>query len=130
MKKKTDQHLVVLSDCSSASRVAKIRLCKALCLFGAVAMLGACASPTVVETRKMGDATLTCDKIKAEFEEAEQFEKAARKERTATGTNVAAAIFFWPALIGTYSNTEQAINAARERKENLHKLAESKKCEL
>lgn len=93
-------------------------------------LVGACASPTVVETRKVGDATLTCEQIQTELDEADNFEKAARKERTATGTNVAAAIFFWPALIGTYSNTEQAINAAKERKENLFRRAEAKKCEL
>jgi hypothetical protein len=62
--------------------------------------------------------------------EAERFDREARKERTVTGTNVAAAIFFWPALLGTYSNSEQAINAARERKENMFKLGSSKGCKL
>lgn len=89
-----------------------------------------CASPTVVDTRKVGDTQLTCDQIKQEIAEAERFDKEARKERTATGTNVAAAIFFWPALLGTYSNTEQAINAAKERKENMFKLADSKNCKI
>jgi len=91
-------------------------------------VLAGCASPTVVDTRKAGDSQLTCDQIKQEISEAERFDKEARKERTVTGTNVAAAIFFWPALLGTYSNTEQAINAAKERKENMFKLAESKGC--
>jgi len=95
-----------------------------------VVMLGACATPHVVETRKVGDANLTCVQISKEILEAERFEKEARKERTVTGTNVAAAILFWPALIGTYSNTEEAINAAKERKENLLKLADSKGCKI
>jgi hypothetical protein len=95
-----------------------------------VTALAGCASPTVVETRKAGDSSLSCEQIKTEISEAERFEREARKERTVTGKNVAAAILFWPALLGTYSNTEQAINAARERKENLIKMAEKTNCTL
>lgn len=101
-----------------------------LLALGLAVVLAGCATPTVVDTRKPGDSQLTCDQIKLEIAEAERFEREARKERTVTGTNVAAAIFFWPALLGTYSNTEQAINAAKERKENMFKLAESKGCKL
>lgn len=103
---------------------------KILSILSLAIVLTGCASPTVVDTRKAGDSQLTCEQIKLEIAEAERFEKEARKERTATGTNVAAAIFFWPALLGTYSNTEQAINAAKERKDNLFKLADSKACKL
>ena len=102
---------------------------KIIALFLVTALAG-CATPTVVETRKAGDSSLTCEQIKTEISEAERFEREARKERTVTGTNIAAAILFWPALLGTYSNTEQAINAARERKENMNKLAEKNGCKL
>ena len=101
--------------------------------FAAVTLAGlltGCATPTVVDTRKTGDSNLTCAQISQEITEAERFEKEARKERTATGTNVAAAIFFWPALLVTYSNTEEAINAAKERRENMFKLAASKNCKI
>lgn len=87
-----------------------------------------CATPTVVDTRKVGDESLSCGAIKDEIAEAERFEKEARKERTVTGTNVAAAIFFWPALLGTYANTEEAINAARDRRQNMMDLAKKKGC--
>ncbi len=93
-------------------------------------LLAGCATPTVVDTKKLGDASLTCDQLKQEIEDAEKFEKEARKERTVTGKNVAAAVLFWPALIGTYSNTEEAINAAKERKENILKIAASKNCKV
>ena len=93
-----------------------------------VASLAGCATPTVVQTRQASDASLTCDQIKGQIVEAENFEKAARKDRTVTGTNVAAAILFWPALIGTYSNTEEAINAAKERRENMMVLNAQKHC--
>jgi outer membrane biogenesis lipoprotein LolB len=96
----------------------------------AAILLAGCATPTVVDTKKVGDANLTCNQLKQEIADAEKFEKEARKERTVTGKNVAAAVLFWPALIGTYSNTEEAINAAKERKENILKLAESKNCKI
>ena len=51
---------------------------------------------------KITDNELTCSQIKSEIAEAEEFEKKARAERKITGKNVAAAVFFWPALIGTY----------------------------
>lgn len=45
-----------------------------------------------------------------------------------TGTNVAAVIFFWPAMIGTYSNANEAIAAADMRKVNLMTIYNQKKC--
>lgn len=94
------------------------------------AALGACATPEVTQVRKSGDSDLACAQLKAEFVRAQELEAAARKERTVTGTNVAAAIFFWPALIGTYSNTESAINAAVDRQRAVEKLATEKACKL
>jgi hypothetical protein len=93
-------------------------------------ILTACASPEVVKRTKAGDTELGCDGLKIAVAEAEEFEQSARKERTVTGKNVAAAIFFWPALIGTYSNTEEAINAATTRQKYLGKLAETKGCKI
>lgn len=87
-----------------------------------------CASPTVVETKQINDSTLACSDLTAQIEEADTFEKKAREERKITGTNVAAAVLFWPALLGTYSNTEDAIKAAQERKQHLISLYEKKGC--
>ncbi len=103
---------------------------KARGLLAATLVLAAagCATPTVVETRKLADDTLDCEQLKFEVAEANRYEKEARKERTVTGTNVAAALFFWPALLGTYANTEEAINAARERREHLLVLAKKRQC--
>jgi len=101
---------------------------KSLNLLAAAALLGACATPTVVETRRSGDTILSCDQLRYELAEADRFEKEARAERKVTGTNVAAAVFFWPALLATYSNSDQAITAARERKAHLYKLADARKC--
>lgn len=93
-----------------------------------MSLLGGCATPHVVQTKQVGDSEMSCNQIKAAYAEAQEFENKARQERTVTGKNVAAAIFFWPALLGTYSNTEEAINAAKERQSNLEKIAEKKGC--
>lgn len=96
-----------------------------------VALLAAgCASPTVVKSKQSNDETLSCEQLNKEFADAQEFEAKARKERTVTGTNVAAAIFFWPALLGTYSNTEEAINAAKSRQDHLNKIADTKQCKI
>ena len=92
------------------------------------AFLGGCASPTVVESKQSNDRMMSCDALKTAYGEAKDFESKARKERGVTGTNVAAAIFFWPAMLGTYKNTEDAIEAAKERQKHLESIAAEKKC--
>ena len=67
----------------------------------ALALLTACASPTVVQKRQANDEDLSCKQLSEAYAEAHDFEAKARKERGVTGTNVVAALFFWPAMIGT-----------------------------
>lgn len=93
------------------------------CVFSA-----GCASPTVVESKQANDRAMSCDALKTSYAEAKDFEVKARKERGVTGTNVAAAILFWPAMIGTYKNTEDAIEAAKDRQKHLEAIAAEKKC--
>lgn len=102
----------------------------ALIFVSIASLLAGCATPTVVDTRKVGDDSLSCAQIKSEYDYAEAAEKEARGERKVTGTNVAAALFFWPGLVATYVNTDEAIKAAKERKEYLLRLAEQKRCKL
>lgn len=95
----------------------------------AAAWIGAgCASPHVVQSRQAGDDAMTCDQIKEQYRAAQKYETDARGERGATGTNVAAVLFFWPALIGTYMNSDDAIKAARERQTILADLGAKKSC--
>jgi len=99
--------------------------------FAALAFaVSGCASPEVISARQPGDDNLTCSQLTDQYEDAQTFEKKARAERGVTGKNVAAALLFWPALIGTYSNTDDAINAAQERQRRLERLASDKKCSL
>lgn len=93
-------------------------------------LLAACATPTVVQQTKVGDNDLTCPQLKAEYVDAQEFEAKARKEQGVTGKNVAAAVLFWPALVGTYANTQEAIKAAQDRQRNLERIAAGKNCKL
>lgn len=104
------------------------RLLTVLATAAAAVFLGGCASPTVVESKQSNDRMMSCDALKTAYGEAKEFESKARKERGVTGTNVAAAIFFWPAMLGTYKNTEDAIEAAKDRQKHLESVAVEKKC--
>jgi hypothetical protein len=104
-----------------------------LSITGAVVLAGvlsACATPEVVKTRQANDEDMNCQQLKAAYAEAQEFEQKARQERGVTGKNVAAVVLFWPALLGTYANTEEAINAAKDRQKHLEKIAESKGCKI
>lgn len=102
------------------------KLMAGVAAFGLLAT--ACATPTVVETRQASDRSLNCEQLLAAIEETNQYEQAARDDRRVNGTNVAAAVFFWPALVGTYMNTEDAIEAAEDRRDYLNDLYEERNC--
>lgn len=92
------------------------------------AIMAGCASPTVVQEHQVGDQDLSCDQLVLALQEARNFESQARGERGATGTNVAAALFFWPGLLATYANSGDAIEAAQERQRYLTTIHEGKNC--
>ena len=89
-----------------------------------------CATPTVVQSKKAGDSEMSCSQLKNAHAEAGEFEEKARREKGFTGTNVAAAIFFWPAMIGTYKNVEEATDAAKARQKHLESIAAEKNCKM
>jgi hypothetical protein len=100
-------------------------------LFVIVAMtviVSACATPTVVQTRQLGDESLSCADLRRAYDEADRFERDARSERGVTKKNVAAVLLFWPAMVGTYMNTDDAMRAARDRKDHLTGVSRQKRC--
>ena len=97
---------------------------------GIATSLTACATLEVIDAKQMGDDKLSCKQLAAEIQEASEFERKAQKEKGVTGTNVAAAVIFWPAIIGTYANANEAIKAAKERKEHLVDLSTKKGCSM
>ena len=98
-------------------------------LFVVVAVVTGCASPTVVQSVKPGDAGLSCAQLQNEYSDAERFKKEAESEKGATGGN-AARLLFWPAIIGTYMNANEAIAASENRKVHLANLMNQKTCQI
>jgi hypothetical protein len=93
-------------------------------------LLSACASPTVVQSVKAGDSGLTCPQLQNEYQDAERFKAEADKEKGMTGGNVVRAIFFWPAILGSFSNANEAMAAADARRVNLANLMNQKGCQI
>lgn len=89
-----------------------------------------CATPTVVKSVKPGDTGLSCAQLQNESSEAQQLKEAAQKEKGMTGGNVARALLFWPAILGTASNANEAIAAADTRMSHLANVMAQKQCDL
>lgn len=95
-----------------------------------VLLVSACVSPEVVQTSSVNDNALSCEEIKVQLTQLEEIRAEAAKGKTASGANVAAAILFWPAVIGNYSNAQQALEAANKRNEVLVALSNKKRCKF
>lgn len=94
-----------------------------------VMLLGACASPTVVQSVKPGDTGLSCAQLQNEYVDAEKLKKEAEGEKGVTGGNVAR-LLFWPSIVGTYMNANEAIAAADNRKVHLSNQMSQKNCAI
>lgn len=92
--------------------------------------LGACATPTVVQSVKPGDVGLSCSQLQNEYSDAERFRAEADAEKSVTGGNVVRALLFWPAILGTAANANEAMAAADARKVHLANLLNQKNCAI
>jgi len=95
-----------------------------------VASLAGCATPTVTQVVKPGDTGLSCPQIQNEYSDVQRLKKEADAEKSVTGGNVARALLFWPAIIGTTMNANEAIAAADNRMVHLTNLMMQQKCEI
>ena len=91
-------------------------------------LLAGCSKPTVVEVLMPGDEELNCGQLKNAYAEAERFKEEAKGEKGVTGGNTARALLFWPAIVGTYMNSNEAIQAADSRKVHLINIMRDKDC--
>jgi outer membrane murein-binding lipoprotein Lpp len=96
----------------------------------AVVLLAGCATPTVTQVVKPGDTGLSCAQMQNEFSDVQRLKKEADAEKTVTGGNVVRALLFWPAIIGTAMNANEAIAAADNRTVHLSNLMSQIKCEI
>ncbi|MEP6342693.1 MAG: hypothetical protein ABJ275_05200 [Maricaulaceae bacterium] len=90
--------------------------------------LSACSHTEKVATVKPTDSKMTCEEINQEFSDLETVSAQAKKNKGASGTNIAAAVFFWPAAVGNYLDAENAEELVQERQENLVALSTKKGC--
>ena len=97
--------------------------------FATVVLFGGCASPTVVQSVKPGDAGLNCGQLQNEYADADNLKKEADGAKGVTGGNVAR-LLFWPSIVGTYMNANEAIAAADNRKVHLANQMIQKNCSI
>lgn len=94
-----------------------------------VTLIAGCASPTVVQSVKPGDTGLSCSQLQNEYSDANRLKKEAESEKGVTGGNVAR-LLFWPTIVGTYMNANEAIASADNRRVHLVNLMSQKKCDI
>lgn len=92
------------------------------------AVLAGCATPTVVDVVMPGDTELTCAQLKNEVVRTDTYIQQAKNEKGVTGGNVLRGLVFPIGIFATYSNANEAIQAANQRKMHLASLMQQKNC--
>ena len=93
-----------------------------------ITVLISCAQPHVVESVKKDDYSLTCSQLNQEFKSMDKFIQEANDVKGVTVGNFARFLVFPLAIVSTYSNANEAINAAQQRKMHLINIMHGKKC--
>ena len=88
------------------------KLISIILISGILLISSGCASPTVVKAVKPADNNLTCAQLLNELSDMDNFIEEANEVKGVTGGNVARALIFPLAIIGSYSNANEAIAAA------------------
>ncbi len=105
---------------------------KCLTMFAAIGAIalstGGCVSSQKVDTVQLRDRELSCIELVAQVEEADKFKRAAEGNKGANKDNVVAGVFFFPALVSTYLDANDAIKAAEDRKAHLMRIYNEKRC--
>ena len=92
-------------------------------------LINSCAKPTVVNVVMPGDNKLNCEELKDGFLETRRFKQEAESiKEVNTGGNVTRGMFFWPALLKTLQNADEAIKAANDRGYHLVGIMKNKNC--
>lgn len=87
-----------------------------------------CAKPTVVEIAQKTDYKLSCEDLKFAILETIKFKEDAEEQRDGTGANVTRTILFWPAMLKSMINSDEAVQAANDRIYHLEVIQLRKKC--
>jgi len=90
--------------------------------------LTACVSTKTVTSNQVDDSQLGCASLATRIGEVRSARDYAQANRGASGSNVMAALFFWPALLVNNSNTSDMIKSMEEREGVLTGLYENNTC--
>tara|TARA_B100000795_G_C22338641_1_gene264148 strand:- start:98 stop:415 length:318 start_codon:yes stop_codon:yes gene_type:complete len=91
--------------------------------------LNTCATPHVVSVIGPNDSTMSCSQLDNEIAIASKYKRDAKVEKNfSTSTNVGAFLFWFPGLVATQMNANEAIRAADERINHLSRLRSKKDC--
>ena len=91
--------------------------------------LNTCATPHVVSVIGPNDSTMSCSQLDSEIAIASKYKRDANVEKNfSTSTNVGAFLFWFPGLVATQMNANEAIRAADERINHLSRLRSKKDC--
>ena len=99
-----------------------------LALGASLLTVSACSHTEKVATSKPSDSKMTCADITKEYADLDTVMKQAKKNKGASGTNIAAAVFFWPAAVGNYMDAKDAEELVDERRTKLTEMSEAKGC--
>lgn len=90
--------------------------------------VGGCATTTKVAVEQPGDKQFTCEQLKEQFSKLDSINQEADGNKGVTATNVAAVLFFWPAVAATYMDADKAEKLVAQRREHLMRIYNSKSC--
>ena len=104
-------------------------LIRVLVMIALSASMTACVSTKTVVKTQVDDSSLGCDSLAIRIGEIQSARDYAKANRGASGSNVMAALFFWPALLVNNSNTSDMIKSMDEREATLNGLYKVANCQ-
>ena len=97
-------------------------------IFGGVLMISGCVTNEKVAVTQLGDESLSCEQIKGQSIKLDGVAEKALDNKGVNTANVAAVIFFWPAAVGNYMDSDHAEQLIEKRRGVLATLYQEKKC--
>ena len=95
-------------------------------LITVTALISGCATSPKVQVVSAGDNALSKDQLLAEITKLNEADQKINSKKGVTGTNVAAALFFWPGLIYTHMDANDAGRLVEQRRNHLTSLYNQK----
>ena len=87
-----------------------------------------CATSPKIQVVQAGDNKMSCEQLKEDLTKLDEASASVQGKKGATGTNVAAALFWLPGLAYTYFDAGQALEAINARRSHLTQLHNDKDC--